>query len=154
MARKTFEDLVQELIPRINEIFPWDLIDELEAGHSPILLDVRCPLEYQNMHIKGSLNVPRGILETACDYGYEHTVPELVKARDHRVVTICRSGKRSVLAAHTLQLLGYNDVVSLKTGLRGWNDSEYPLVNHKDTPFPLEVTDAYFVEKITEEQAG
>lgn len=154
MARKTFKNLVQELIPSTNEIFPWDLVDELEAGRSPMLLDVRCPLEYQSMHIKGSLNVPRGILETACDYGYEHTVPELVEARDHRVVVICRSGKRSVLAAHTLQLLGYNDVASLKTGLRGWNDAEYPLVNHKGSPIPLEITDAYFVDKITEEQTG
>ncbi len=152
--RKNFNDLVAELVPHISEIFPWDLVEEQEAGSDLLLLDVRCPLEYQEMHIQGALNVPRGILETACDYGYEHTVPELVEARNRRVVVICRSGNRSVLAAHTMQLLGYENVVSLKTGLRGWNDSEYSLVNFAGRQVEVERADEYFLVKLRPEQVG
>ncbi|HQU01953.1 MAG TPA: lytic murein transglycosylase, partial [Acetobacteraceae bacterium] len=79
------------------------------------------------MRIAGSVNIPRGILESACEYGYEETVPELVTAREREIVVICRSGFRSVLSAFNMQLLGYTKVCSLKTGLRGWNDFEQPL---------------------------
>lgn len=61
------------------------------------------------------------------DYGYGETVPELVEARDRRVLVICRSGNRSILAAHTPGQMGFGNVVSLRTGLRGWNDDERPL---------------------------
>ncbi len=154
MTRKNFENLVEDVLPHISEIFPWDLQDELESGKNILLLDVRCPMEYQAMHIENSINVPRGVLETACDYGYEHTVPELVEARNHMVVIICRSGKRSALATETMKALGYKDAVSLKTGLRGWNDSSYPLVNLRGEQLPFEKTDQHFVEKISPEQLG
>ena len=40
----------------------------------------------------------------------------------------------SVLAAQTMQWMGYTNVTSMKTGLRGWNDYELPLynVNHEE----------------------
>lgn len=154
MKRKTFEDLIADLAPHVQEIFPWDVLDEMESNPDIVLLDVRCPIEFQNMHIENSINVPRGVLETACDWGYEQTLPELVEARDKRVVVICRSGKRSVLAAYTLQLLGYKNVASLKTGLRGWNDSEQELVNPAGKKVDLEEGDIYFQEKVRPEQLG
>jgi len=45
----------------------------------------------------------RGILETACEYGYEETVPELAQARERAVVIVCRSGNRSALVAWVMQ---------------------------------------------------
>ena len=81
------------------------------------------------MRIPGSMSVPRGILESACEWEYEETIPALVQAREREVVVVCRSGYRSVLAAHSMQVLGYQNVVSLKTGLRGWKDYEQPLVD-------------------------
>jgi len=154
MKRKTFNDLVADLEPHIREIFPWDLEEEIDSPEDILLLDVRCPMEYQAMHIENSINVPRGVLETACDYGYEHTVPELVEARGRRVIVICRSGKRSVLATHTMQLLGYKNIVSLKTGLRGWSDSEYPLLNIKGNGIDQDKADNYFLDKIGPDQMG
>ena len=62
----------------------------------------------------------------------------LVEARDLDVVVVCRSGNRSALAAHTMQLLGYRKVSSMKTGLRGWNDYELPLVNAAGKTVPIE----------------
>jgi rhodanese-related sulfurtransferase len=154
MKRKNFNDLVAELAPHVQEVFPWDVLDEIASNPDIVLLDVRCPLEFQNMHIKNSINVPRGVLETSVDWGYEQTLPELVMAREKRVVVICRSGKRSVLAAYTLQLMGFENVASLKTGLRGWNDSEQVLVDPAGESIDLEDGDLYFQEKVRPEQLG
>ncbi len=129
--RKSFNDLVNEHIPLIEEIFPWDLADEMALDPNLLLVDIRCPDEFRLLRIEHAIAVPRGILESACDYGYDETAPELVEARQQRVVLVCRSGNRSVLAAHTLQMMGYSHVASLKTGLKGWNDYDLPLINER-----------------------
>ena len=104
------------------------------------------------MHIADSLHVPRGILESACEYDYEETVPQLVEARERDIVVVCRSGNRSVLAAYTLQLLGYTRVSSMKTGLRGWNDYELPLVNTNSQAVKVEDADEFFTTRLRPEQ--
>jgi rhodanese-related sulfurtransferase len=129
---KSYQDLVQACLPQVQELMPWDLAEALESDNPPILLDIREPYEYDAVHLKQSLNVPRGILESACDYGYEDTVPELAAARDKEIVIICRSGNRSILAAYVMQLMGYQSVKSLKTGIKGWNDYEQPLYNQQN----------------------
>ena len=108
---KTYNDLVKDCLADVHELFPWDLAEEIQAGNNPLLIDIREPYEYEAMHIEDSINVPRGILEAACEWDYEETVPELVKAREADVVIVCRSGNRSVLAAHTMEKL-------LSSGLR------------------------------------
>lgn len=149
-----FTDLVEVCLSRVPEIFPWDLADKLDTDESVLILDVREKDEYDRAHIEGSMHVPRGILESACEYGYEETVPELVRARDREIVVVCRSGNRSVLAADTMQRMGYNDVKSLKTGLRGWNDDEQPLVDIKGRAVAIEQMDDYFAPKVSAEQLG
>jgi len=154
MQRKTYKSLVAALVAETDEIMPWDLADEIAAGEAPLLLDIRCPDEYDAVHIPDALNVPRGILEIAVDYGYEETVPELAEARDRKVVVMCRSGNRSVLAAHTLRLMGYSRVVSLGSGLRGWNDYEQPLVNMAGVPLDPDRVDEMFSAPIAPEKLG
>ena len=126
---KRYDDLILEAITRVNEIMPWDLSSALNSGNKPILVDVREPDEFARLRIPDSLNVPRGVLEQACEWDYDETVPELAGSREQEIVVICRSGKRSVLAADMLLRLGFSKVASLKTGIRGWNDFEQPLVN-------------------------
>ncbi len=154
MERKTYKTMVAEYASQVEEVFPWDLLDELDAGAMPLLLDIRCPDEFEDAHIEGSLNVPRGILEIAVDYGYEETVPELVEARARRVVVICRSGNRSVLAAYTLKLMGFANVTSLRTGLRGWNDYEQSLIDVHGNRLALDTVDELFLAKVSPAQLG
>ena len=148
---KTFSTLVSEYAEQIEEIMPWDLEEKLESDTPPLLLDIREPYEFEAMYIKGSINVPRGILESACEYDYEETVPELVEARDKEIVVICRSGYRSVFGAYVMQLMGYQNVSSLKSGLRGWNDYEQPMINDKGE---VDIDDAeeYFTPNLRPEQ--
>jgi len=117
-----------------------------------LLVDIREPHEYDTMHVENSVNVPRGILEAATEWDYEETEPELVQARDRTVILICRSGHRTILAARNLELLGFKDVWSLKTGLRGWNEYELPLVGVAEEPIDIDTADAYFVNKLLDYQ--
>lgn len=149
---KRFVDFIADCLPNIKELFPWDLDKLRQERPEILLLDTREPYEFQAGHIEGSINVPRGILETACEYGYEETVPELVQARERPVVVICRSGNRSALAAWVMQQMGYRDVYSLKTGLRGWNDYELPLIRIDGTRLDVDEADEYFTPRLRPEQ--
>lgn len=148
---KRFTELVAEAAKDVTEIFPWDVEEKLQDPQL-FLLDIREPYEFDAMHIKDSINVPRGILETACEYDFEETVPKLVAARDREVIVICRSGNRSIFAADIMQQMGYQNVVSLKTGLRGWNDSEYPLLDINNKIVDIDTADEYFTPRLRPEQ--
>jgi rhodanese-related sulfurtransferase len=149
---KRFTDLVSECLPSISEEFPWDVEVRLRADEPPLILDIREPDEYFTMHIEDSLHVPRGILESACEYDYEETVRELVQARTREIVVVCRSGNRSALAAFTMQLMGYQKVSSMKTGLRGWNDYELPLVNTNGQTVAVDEADEFFTTRLRPDQ--
>ncbi len=149
---KSFAQLIEDTLPDIKELFPWDLDEKLKANEDITLLDIREPYEFEVMRIENSINVPRGVLETACDWGYEETVPDIACCRQREVIVICRSGNRSVLAAYTMQLMGYTNVASLKTGLTGWNDYELPLLNSEDKVVDIEEGDAFFEPKVRPEQ--
>lgn len=150
---KRFTDLIADTLVDIAEEFPWDIEEKLNNSElRPLLLDIREADEFAAMHIQESLHVPRGILESACEYDYEETVRELVVARERDVVVICRSGNRSALAAYTMQLMGYQQVCSMKTGLRGWNDYELPLVDASGNTVPVDVADDFFTTRLRPDQ--
>ncbi|MEI7934243.1 MAG: rhodanese-like domain-containing protein [Chlorobiaceae bacterium] len=147
-----YRELVQNCLSDVKEIMPWDLVARIEENPYLLIVDVREPYEYDALHIKGSINVPRGILESACEWDYEDTIPELVKAREREIVVVCRSGHRSVLAVHTMQLLGYEHAFSLRTGLRGWNDYEEPLWDNASVMVDPAEADKYFTVKLRPDQ--
>jgi rhodanese-related sulfurtransferase len=149
---KHFIDLLQDTLKDICEIMPWDLEEMLQDDPNLLVLDVREQDEFEAMHIEGSMHVPRGILESACEWDYEETEPELVKARDRHVVVVCRSGYRSLMAAYSLHVLGFKDVCSLKTGLRGWKDYDQPMVDKDGNDVDLDYADEYFTAKLRPEQ--
>jgi len=151
---KSIDDFISEALQTVAELFPWDLEEELKKHQDLLLLDIREPYEFDAMHIRGAINVPRGILETACDYDYEETEPKLVEARERDIVVICRSGKRSVLAADVMQQMGYRKVRSLKTGMRGWSDYEQEMVDGKGELIEEDSAIDYFTPKLRPEQSS
>lgn len=149
---KRYSQLIDEAREQVAEIMPWDLDEELQAGGQPLLVDVREPAEYAAMHIPGAINIPRGILETACEWGFDDTLPELVQARQRRVIVICRSGNRSLFAAQTMKILGYQDVVSLRTGVRGWNDSDLPLTDEHGQSVDGDTAEDFLMSRVRPDQ--
>ena len=149
---KRYVDLVADALQRVREIMPWDLAERLAQAVPPLVLDVREAAEFAQARIAGSVNVPRGLLESACDWGYDETLPELAGARERPVVVVCRSGLRSVLAADVMQQMGFADVVSLKTGVRGWNDFEQPLVDGSGRPVDTDTAEPLLAARVRAEQ--
>jgi len=149
---QTYDSLVADALTRVNEIMPWDLSRILGEGAQPILLDVREPAEFALLHLRHSINVPRGVLEQSCEWDYDETVPALAAGREQEIVVICRTGKRSALAADAMLRMGFGNVVSLKTGVRGWIDYEQPLVDGHGGGLDADAADALLVSRVRPEQ--
>lgn len=149
---KSYADLLAAARPRVREIMPWDLVDRLAQAPAPLLVDVREPLEFAQAHIPGAVNVPRGLLEAACDWGYDDTVPELASGRGRDIVLVCRSGNRSLLAADVMAQMGFAHVVSLKTGVRGWNDFEQPVVSGQGQAVDNDIAEGLLAARVRPDQ--
>lgn len=149
---KTFKQLIADALTDIDEIFPWDLEEQLEKVPETLLLDIREPDEFDGAHLANSIHVPRGILEQACEWDYAETIPELVNARERPIIVICRSGNRSVLAALTMKMLGYENLTSLKMGVKGCNDSDIQLLNKAGEEADPDWADAFFNPPVAKEQ--
>lgn len=149
---KHYDDLVADALNRVKEVTPWDFGQRFKTGDVPLLLDVREPAEYAMLRIPGSINVPRGVLEQSCEWDYDETVPELAAGREREIVVICRSGKRSVLAADVMQQMGFSKVTSLKLGIRGWNDAELPLEDANGNAVDADAGDGLLAPRLRMEQ--
>jgi rhodanese-related sulfurtransferase len=149
---KSYADLVADALTRVKEIQPWDLSKLLAASREIVLLDVREPGEFAVLHIPGAINIPRGVLEQSCEWDYDETVPLLASGCELDIVVICRSGYRSALVADVMQQMGYTRVVSLKTGVRGWNDFEQPLVDADGKRVDGDTADALLTPRLRTEQ--
>jgi len=117
---KTAQDLVAAAKQKIREI----TIDEAGNAiqHAGLVIDVREPDEYQQGHLSGAINIPRGMLEFRMG-----SMPAL-EARDQAIVLYCKTSGRSALAAAALQEMGYVDVVSVTGGFDAWVDAGKPVV--------------------------
>lgn len=149
---KTFKEIVAEASKTIKEVMPWDVEERQQKNKELMIVDIREECEFSRFHIRGSMLVPRGILESACEAEYEDAIPALVEGRDKEIVIICRSGLRSVLATQVLQVMGFNNVCSMKTGLRGWNDYELPLVKPNGKIVSVDEADEFFTTRLRPDQ--
>jgi rhodanese-related sulfurtransferase len=149
---KRYTDLVADALTRVKEIQPWDLSKQLAAGRKLMLLDVREPAEFAMVRIPGAINVPRGVLEQSCEWDFDETLPLLAAGRGLEIVVICRSGYRSALVADVMQQMGYTNVVSLRTGVRGWNDFEQPLVDANGAALDADAADELLAPRLRAEQ--
>jgi rhodanese-related sulfurtransferase len=144
--------LLADALTRVGELMPWDLHPKLALAQPPLLLDVREPAEFAQVRLAGSVNVPRGLLEQACEWDFDDTLPALAGGRDTEIVVLCRSGNRSVLAADLMLTLGFKHVVSLKTGLRGWNDAELPLVTANGQAADIDAAESWLASRVRADQ--
>jgi rhodanese-related sulfurtransferase len=150
---KRASELVKESMDRVTGHMPWEIKTLIDNGEVALLVDVREPWEYDEMHIPGSICVPRGIVEGAAEWGSRNTIPELAASRSKKVIVVCVGGERSAMAVDTLMQMGYTDIANMKLGLRGWNDNEFPLENAKG-PVDADAGDIFFNRPARPEQMG
>ncbi|CCQ12604.1 Rhodanese domain protein [Pseudoalteromonas luteoviolacea B = ATCC 29581] len=128
---KSSQQLVEETKCLIKELSVHELAKRL--NENSILIDVREPDEFKQGHIQESVNFPRGVLEMRI-----HTHPMALNANtpiealnclaQFPVYLICRSGARSVLAAQSLQHMGFIEVYSIQGGYMAWQAENLPQV--------------------------
>jgi len=99
----------------IELISAEDLHDMITGDGDFILLDIRAPLEYEDNHIDGAINIPVADLRT------RHN--ELDK--DKTTVLICSSGNRSSLGASILKQHGFKDIYNVAGGMTGYSAAGY-----------------------------
>ena len=101
------------------EALSVDQVSEEITDERTLLVDLREPDERANSGvIPGALHAPRGQLEVYADptCPYHHAAFD----PDERVILYSASGRRSALAADTLQQLGYSRVAHLDGGFKAW----------------------------------
>ncbi|MBJ7601836.1 MAG: rhodanese-like domain-containing protein [Candidatus Dormibacteraeota bacterium] len=117
---KRSNDFVDEARRTIPEASTEQTKEMLDRGEVDLLIDVREPGEWEAGHIPGAIHAPRGMLEWYADPTYANHKPELTASTDARIVLHCAAGGRSLLAAKTLQEMGYTNVSSMKGGYNEW----------------------------------
>ena len=83
----------------------------LDADKSIILLDVRTPEEYADVHIPGSILIPLDTLQNAAE--------KKLTNKDATIYVYCRSGNRSASASKILADLGYKNIYNIG-GIATW----------------------------------
>jgi rhodanese-related sulfurtransferase len=108
-----------------GEFAPWRLADEIsldqarkQIGSGAIVLDVRTYEEFVGGHIEKSLFMPLEELSSLM----------AALPRDRLIITVCRTGLRSIQARHILQEAGFSQVTSLKGGMEAWISAGFPVV--------------------------
>jgi rhodanese-related sulfurtransferase len=115
-------ELIEEALQTVTPISVRDAKQEIDSGAAEVVLDVREPNEFEQGHLPGAINVPRGMLELRADSESPVAHPRLSADRDARLIVYCLKapGARCVLAAETLGRMGYTNVVAMQGGLEEW----------------------------------
>ena len=119
--------IVAEARQSIPEITVAQAKEELDQGQVGLLLDVREHAEWEKGHIPEAILAPRGMLEWYADPTTPYAKAELTTKRDARIIVACASGGRSVLAARTLQSMGYTNVANMAGGFNEWSKQGFPI---------------------------
>jgi len=111
--------LVDEASAHVRHIGVEEMRALIDSHAEYTLVDVREPDEWSRGHAVGAVNIPRGVLE----WRIESKVPR----KDAKIIVYCRLGWRSVLAAESLQKIGYTNVYSFDGGFEAWTAAELPV---------------------------
>lgn len=108
---------------KVGDISTPDLRREIARNPELVLIDIRMPDEIRSMGgaIKATqnVNIPRGWLEFRATRHAQN--------KDTPIVVYCGGNVRSILAAHTLQQMGYTNVRNYADGFIGWKQHGLPV---------------------------
>lgn len=126
---ETLSSMIASARAAIAEVAPVEAYEAQQRDEVHLIIDVREPHEFDDAHVRHSVNVPRGILELRADAEAPSADATLSAGRSKRIVLYCtRSpGARSLLAAQTLRNMGYESVAVLGGGLNAWTEAGLPV---------------------------
>lgn len=126
------DEMVNEAALTTHEVSVEQLMEKIDNGDMILLLDVREPNEYNAGYIPGAVNIPRGVLEfKISNEAFWEEAMLYMPLPDEEIIVYCRKGKRSILAAQTLQQMGYSNIWFVTDGWKKW-ELTYPLIQEKN----------------------
>jgi molybdopterin/thiamine biosynthesis adenylyltransferase/rhodanese-related sulfurtransferase len=111
------EQLLADLAVRIEQISPTEAHARQELG--AVLIDVREDDERAAGTAAGAIGIARGSLEAR--------IAAVAPDKNAPILTLCGGGTRSLLAADTLEQLGYTQVASVSGGFKRWRAENLPV---------------------------
>lgn len=86
---------------------------------SVVVLDVRSGDEYASGHIKNAKNIPVNVLDGR--------IAELSQYKNRTIIAVCRTDRRSTMAAEILMKNGFR-VNVIQGGMNSWADNGLPII--------------------------
>jgi phage shock protein E len=88
------------------------LLDRIESGTAPVILDVRSRAEFESGHVPGARHVPF--------WRISRRIRELSVRADAELVVYCGHGPRAFLAARALRRRGFTRITYLDGHFSKW----------------------------------
>jgi rhodanese-related sulfurtransferase len=107
----------------LKTISPLALHALMAKGQAVQLIDVRTPVEFEEIHAAPARNVPMDRLDAE----------QFRSARGERLFLICKSGTRGQQACEKLVACGIEDVANVSGGTDEWNKAGLPVVRGRKT---------------------
>ena len=108
----------------MKEVGVNELKGLMDRGETPVVIDVRTPVEFRSARIAAATNLPLDEID-------EETLARL-ETNDKPLYLICQSGARSHKALQKLEALGKGaNSVSVAGGMRAWEENGFPVVEGK-----------------------
>jgi len=113
-----------------HRVHPGQVVDFLESGLNPVLLDVRTPADYET----SPLSIPRAIRLDPEHITEGHI--DLPIEKNQLIVTFCTSPEErtSTEVARLLRRQGWSHVRILKSGLGAWANARLPVESKSHLP--------------------
>lgn len=108
----------------VRTITPQQLNELKSSGQEVLLIDVRTPIEFQEVHVEFARNIPLNRLETDAVLS-KQADPE------RPIYFICRSGSRGRQACERLKTLGVTNAVNVDGGTLAWEQAGLPVIRGK-----------------------
>jgi SulP family sulfate permease len=99
-------------LANVTSLAPHDLWEELHGRTPPVVIDIREPREFIQGHIPQAQSNP--IFKMISDTS---DIPQI-----RPVVLVCRTGRRSYRAIHTLTKQGFTNIRILEGGMVAWEN--------------------------------
>jgi phage shock protein E len=94
-----------------KNISPSEAKERLSADKNVLLLDVRTPEEYREVHIPNSISLPLNQLKPG--------ISKIANDKGREIIVYCLSGMRAAKACSQLASMGYTNVSNMG-GIQSW----------------------------------